>query len=281
MPATVADIIQAMETIAPHQLAQDWDNIGLHVGRTDWAVRTVWIALDPSPDIVTAACRKKVDLLITHHPLIYKPLHSIDFRTPVGSSIHMAAKHHLAIFTAHTNLDIAVDGLNDVLARRIGLKNLQPLAKAREPDIYRYEVDPSVKFEDKVGLGRVGELSERLDLKSLVLKIKKSFRLAAVRVAGDLTMPVNKVAVCTGSGSSLIRNFFDSGSQVYISGDFRYHEAKEILAANLGLIDIGHFASEHLIIEVLAERLTSILADTGLVVAVNAYRLEKDPFVIL
>ena len=112
-------------------------------------------------------------------------------------------------------------------------------------------------------------------------KIKKSFKLAAVRVAGDLTMSVNKVAVCTGSGSSLIRNFFDSGSQVYISGDFRYHEAKEILAANLGLIDIGHFASEHLIIEVLAERLTSILTDTGLVVTVDAYRLEKDPFVIL
>ena len=278
MPATVADIIKVMETIAPSQLAEDWDNVGLLVGRTDWSVNTVWIALDPSPDIVTAACRKKVDLLITHHPLIYKPLHSIDFHTPVGSSIHMAAKHNLAIFTAHTNLDIAVDGLNDVLASRIGLKNLEPFSKAREPGFYKYDVYPLAKPE---GLGRVGELSERLNLRSLALQIKKSFGLACVRVAGDLSMPIIKVAVCTGSGSSLMRNFLNCGAQVYISGDFHYHDAKAVLEENLGLIDIGHFASEHLIIEVLAERVSRILADAGLAVDVNAYRLEKDPFVIL
>ena len=94
----VDDIIRLMETIAPLHLAQEWDNAGLQIGHADWPVKKILIALDPTPSVVRAACDKKVDLLITHHPLIFQPLKSIDFKSSLGTILELATHHHLAIF---------------------------------------------------------------------------------------------------------------------------------------------------------------------------------------
>ncbi len=178
----------------------------------------------------------------------------------------MASKHRMAIFAAHTNLDKVADGVNDVLAHRIGLKNLKALAKDRESD-------------DKIqGLGRIGELENRIGLASFASEIKKSLGIKTVRVAGNPDMLVKKVAVCAGSGSGLMDIFFSSGAQVYISGDLRYHDARAAEASRVGLIDIGHFTSEHLIVEILAERLKKLLVKTGIDIEVKACGLETDPF---
>ncbi len=272
MPATIADIIKAMEALAPSCLAEEWDNVGLQVGQKNWPVQTVWIALDPAPDVVAAACSNGIDLLITHHPLIFNPLRSIDFSTPVGSIIHMAGEHQTGIFAAHTNLDNVIGGTNDALAYRIGLDNLKILSNDK-------------RLDGNHGLGRVGELDKSKELASFALEIKEKLGLKFVKVAGKHNLLVNKVAVCAGSGSSLMDDFFSSGAQVYISGDLRYHDARATEAADFGLIDIGHFASEHLIVDVLVERLAEhlckILLETGIDVKVEAYKLEKDPFTIL
>ncbi|MDI6687955.1 MAG: Nif3-like dinuclear metal center hexameric protein [Desulfobacterales bacterium] len=377
MPAIIADIIKIMEDIAPSRLAEEWDNVGLQVGQKDWPVRTIRIALDPLPGVVAAACKEGVDLLITHHPLIFKPLGSVDFGTPVGAIINMASKHKMAIFAAHTNLDNVTDGLNDILARMIGLNNLEVLGKPIEPEYYKLVVYLPVEYEQKIltslfetkagsigaytscsfrnngratfrpgslskpftgkpdnishadeirletvvqkddlenviehvranhpyetmaydvyrlqpsdsmlavrqqGLGRIGDLAEETKLLSLALEIKKKLCLNFIKVAGKPDLSVKKVALCTGSGSSLINNFFVSGAQAYISGDFRYHDARAAEAANLGIIDIGHFASEHLIVKVLAKRLKEIIFKTGIDLKVEACESEIDPFVIL
>ncbi len=372
MAAKISDIIKAMESFAPRHLAEEWDNVGLQVGQNDWPVKKVWIALDPAPDVVEAACSKDVDLIIAHHPLIFRPLKSIDFSTPVGYVINMAVRHRTAIFSAHTNLDSAKDGINDVIARRIGLKNLKVLGKFRGAENYKlvfyvpveyeqkvldslfetsageignysccsfrnkgkgtfrpgsqanpfigkpgettqtdeirieaivqksdlksviqhvkkdhpyelmaYDIYPLITQENAQGIGRIGELDEEKKLADFALEIKKILKLKSVKIAGKPDLPVKSVSVCTGSGSSLINNFFSSGSQVYISGDLRYHDARAVEAANLGLIDIGHFASEHLIVEVLAERLQEVLVESEFDVKVEACKLEKDPFVIL
>jgi putative NIF3 family GTP cyclohydrolase 1 type 2 len=105
--------------------------------------------------------------------------------------------------------------------------------------------------------------------------------LKFVKVAGKPDLPIRRAAVCSGSGSSLMNDFFLSGAQVFISGDLRYHDAREAEAANLALIDIGHFASESLVIEMLAERLNKVLSANGLDVKIEAYRLENDPFIIV
>ncbi len=372
MVATVADIVKTMETIAPPWLAEKWDNVGLQIGQKEWSVNTIWIALDPSYDVVHDACSHGVDLLITHHPLIFQPLKSINLNTGVGSIIQMAIKHQMAIFSAHTNLDSTTDGLNDVLANRIGLRNLRVLGKSKETAICKlviyvpseyeqvvlkaifetsagemgpytcctfrnngkgtfrpgpsakpfagqidetsavdeirietvvqnkdlndviehikkkhpyetmaYDLYPLLPFESQQGLGRIGELDESIDLVSFALSIKKKLGLSTVKIAGNLDLPVTIAAICAGSGSSLMDEFFSSGAHVYVSGDLRYHDARSIEDANLGLIDIGHFASEHLIVDVLRDRLSMHLNETGIDVKVEACTLENDPFVRL
>ncbi len=268
MTSTVADIIKIMENIAPFNLAEEWDNVGLQVGQMDWSVRHIWISLDPVPKVVEAACSKDVDLLITHHPLIFQPIKSIDFSSPIGNIVRMASQHKLAVFAAHTNLDNAKDGINDILAHRIGLKNLKILKRISESD-------------EKQGIGRIGELDQETKLGSFALKIKEKLGLKSIKIAGKPELLVNKASVCAGSGSSLIKNFFLSDSQVFISGDLRYHDARTTADKNLGLIDIGHFASEHLIVDVLAEKLQKMIKDNGLKIKVEGCRLENDPFIII
>lgn len=276
MTATVADIIKVMETMAPLRLAEEWDNVGLQVGQLDWPVRSIWVALDPLYDVVDGACRNGVDLLITHHPLIFNPLRCINFDTPVGSVIQAAAGHKLAIFAAHTNFDSAADGINDLLAFRVGLADLKVLKRGDHPN-----EDSATDYMQKQGLGRVGELEETMELLPLALSIKKKLGLKYVKIAGKPDLPVRRVAVCSGSGSGLMKDFYSSGAQVFISGDLRYHDAREVEALNLGLIDMGHFASEYLAIEILAKRLDKILAADGKDVKVEACRLENDPFLVL
>lgn len=276
MTATVADIIKVMETMAPLRLAEEWDNVGLQVGQLDWPVRSIWVALDPLYDVVDGACRNGVDLLITHHPLIFNPLRCINFDTPVGSVIQAAAGHKLAIFAAHTNFDSAADGINDLLAFRVGLADLKVLKRGDHPC-----EDSATDDLQKQGLGRVGELEETMELLPLALSIKKKMGLKYIKIAGKPDLPVRRVAVCSGSGSGLMKDFYSSGAQVFISGDLRYHDAREVEALNLGLIDMGHFASEYLAIEVLAKRLDKILTADGKDVKVEACRLENDPFLVL
>ena len=264
MLATIGDIIQAMETLAPSDLAEPWDNVGLQVGQRDWPVRTVWVALDPSFDVVTGACEKGIELLITHHPLIFQPLKFIDFSTPIGAIIHRVVQYRLGLFTSHTNLDNAADGINDVLATRIGLKNLQVLTSANEQ-----------------GPGRLGTLEQSLTLTSFARMIKERLELKSVKIAGRSDLPVNKAVVCAGSGSSLLNHFLLSGAQVYVSGDLRYHDARAVEDANKGLIDIGHFASEHLMVAILARRLQKILSEKGMDIIIEACGLETDPFMII
>jgi len=364
--------------------------VGLQVGRKDWPVRKIWISLDPGPDVVNDACRNDVDLLITHHPLIFHPLRSINLNTAVGAIIQQAIRHHMAIFSAHTNLDNVIDGLNDVLAQRIGIKNLKVLGKVSASENYKlvlyvpvayeqqilnsifetkageneqqilnsifetkageigsytccsfrnkgtgtyrpgsssepfvgnvgeithadeirieivvrivvrksdlnsviehvrknhpyetmaYDIYPLIKNEDRQGSGRIGDLAESMELISFARSIKEKLGLNSIKVAGNPDLTVKTAAVCTGSGSSLMNNFISSGAQVYISGDLRYHDARAVEAANLGLIDIGHFASEHLIVDVLTDRLKKVLSQHEIYVKVEAYGLENDPFI--
>ncbi|MFO7712976.1 Nif3-like dinuclear metal center hexameric protein [Desulfosarcina sp.] len=130
MTATVAQFIRILDRLAPPRLAESWDNVGLQIGNPNWPVKKVWTALDPLPEVVARACENGVDLLVTHHPLFFKPLQRIDCQTPLGRIVEMALSRHLAIFCAHTNLDSAPGGVNDVLAERVGLRNVRVLAGA-------------------------------------------------------------------------------------------------------------------------------------------------------
>jgi dinuclear metal center YbgI/SA1388 family protein len=278
MGATVAKIKQIMDQLAPPLLAEEWDNVGLQIGDPRHPVRRIWIALDPSPEVVKAACQKKVDLLITHHPLIFRPLKTIDFDTPGGSIIRMAVQHKLAIFSAHTNLDIVQDGVNDILAKQLGLRNLGVLQPVQAGERAKEDIEPLRGDAVEYGIGRIGSLAKAGSLKSLVSMVKKRLKLDFVKVAGDLEMRVTRVAICSGSGSSLIQAFLSSKAQAYISGDIHYHDAREAENANRAIIDIGHFPSEHLMVDALARQLENLISRAGIEAEITACTIEKDPF---
>jgi dinuclear metal center YbgI/SA1388 family protein len=281
MGATVEQIIKIMDHLVPQRLAEEWDNVGLQIGDPRWPVRRIWVALDPSPEVVKSACAEDVDLLITHHPLIFRPLKSIDFDTPGGSIIQMASQHQLAIFSAHTNLDIVRDGVNDVLAKRLGLKHLKILQPVKTLEALQADDSPLNGEAAAHGIGRVGSLAKPTSLTSLALMVKKKLKLNFAKITGNPELKVTRVAICSGSGSSLIQAFFSSDAQAYISGDIRYHDARDAESANRGIIDIGHFASEHLMVEALAHHLKRILNKEGIKTKVDACNIEKDPFIIL
>jgi len=264
---TVSDIIEVLDAIAPRSAAQKWDNVGLQVGHLKWPVRRVMIALDAAPLVVQAACERKIDLLVTHHPLIFRPLSCVDFNTPVGRIVQLSAQHRLAVFSAHTNLDAVAEGLNDILARKIGLFHMQDFIASETPD--------------HNGIGRVGDLPEAHSLSSLAGSLRNLLGGTSVRFSGMPDMMVRRVAICTGSGGSLMDDFLQSGADVFITGDLRYHDARSAEWANVGMIDIGHFASEHLMVNALTERLDGIFRQRDLNVKVEACDLEKDPFIMV
>jgi dinuclear metal center YbgI/SA1388 family protein len=272
MSTRLEAILRIVEDLIPPALAEEWDNVGLQIGDPRWRVKKIWVALDPSADVVQAAAERGVDLLITHHPLLFKPLKRIDLQTSQGAILQTALANRLAIYAAHTNYDRSADGLNDILARKIGLLRLRPLEAAGEKEA------PLTSLH---GLGRVGELKRKMSLRRFADHLKARLSLQHLRVVGRLTLPVKTVALCTGSGSSLLDHFLASGAQVYLSGDLRYHDARIAEDAGLGLIDIGHFHSEHLMAGALADRLAAAMEKHGLDVAVRACTLEKDPFKIL
>jgi len=372
MTVTIADIMGIMEELAPSQLAEDWDNPGLQVGQKDWSAEKIRIALDPLPEVVWDACADNTNLLITHHPLIFKPLQSIDFSTPSGSVIHMAARHHMGIFSAHTNLDSTSGGVNDMLSACIGLKDRKVLGNEisektcklvvyvpaeyedrifnalsetpagrigrysccsfRNPGTGTFRPEPGAKpFSGKIGEilhasevriesvvreqdaakvvkhirahhpyetmaydlyplsgeksghgpGRTGLLDQEISLKDFAMKIRQIFGLTTVKFCGRPDLRVRKVAVCSGSGSGMMRDFLASSAQVFVSGDLRYHDARDAESDGRGLIDIGHFASEHLIVAILAERMRAILTERNMPVTVEICKSERDPFVYL
>jgi len=374
MKATVADIIQVMEKVAPVQLAEDWDNVGLQVGEKSWHVKKIWIALDPTPEVVTAACKNKVDFLITHHPLIFSALRNVDFSTYPGNIIQLAGNHKLAIFSAHTNLDNTRNGLNDLLAKKIGLKNISVLKQSRTEEIYKLVVFIPAPFEKRIldaliemnsvtaghynqcsfrhheqvsftkkkgatslkeptfekesgkiesadeirvettvhkenlskvidtirmlhpydvmpydiyplftqeagnGTGRIGDLIKSSRLSAFADDIRKIFGNNFIKIVGNPDMHIERAAVCSGSGSSLMNEFISSGAQVFVSGDLRYHDARLAEQADVAIIDIGHFVSEFIIVDELEKRLRKSFTEKQIDVNVEACNLETDPF---
>ncbi len=267
-------MVAFMERLAPPFLAESWDNCGLQVGDLKWPVKKVWVALDPLLPTISSAARQQIDLVITHHPLIFKPLRKIDLDTIEGKIISTALGARTAIYSAHTNLDSAREGINDLLARKIGLAHLAAMVPAKAGEGREHgHLDPPV-----MGMGRIGILDPPLTVGQLAQEIKEKLRLEKVKVAGQMDRIVRKAAVCSGSGGGLLADFMASDADVFVSGDLRYHDARSVEDAGRALIDVGHFASEHLIVDALCRQLSQIVTESGWDVQIAPCLMEQDPF---
>ncbi|MCP4022452.1 MAG: Nif3-like dinuclear metal center hexameric protein [Desulfobacteraceae bacterium] len=269
---TVKDILDITNIIAPFDLAENWDNSGLQVGNCDWEVKKVMVSLEATQEVITAASNWDADVILTHHPLIISPMKSISFEKMPGKVIHTCATNKISIITAHTNLDKADMGLNDYFANLLGIKIVRPL------NIDSRDIEHHTPV---MGIGRIGRFEAPLLLKNLVNTIKQKLKIKNLRVTGNLDTMVESVAICTGSGGSLLKDFLDSDAQIYITGDSKYHEARLVEEYGRILIDVGHFASEHIVVDLLVERLAKESVKADLPIKIQGFKKEKDPFTIM
>jgi dinuclear metal center YbgI/SA1388 family protein len=277
---TTKDILQLINEIAPFEISEAWDNSGLQAGDLNGEVKKIMIALDVSTGLMDAAKKWNADVVLTHHPLMISPVNSFDFNELPGSAVKIAARHNISIISAHTNLDKATDGLNDYFAGKIGIKNTKVFISENLPGDTS-DVLSGVLSGELTGLGRIGSLDSAMPLAQVAQIIKEKLNLPHVRITGDMDLPVKTIAICTGSGGSLIGDFLRSGADLYITGDVKYHEARLVEENSKALMDVGHFGSEHMVIKLLADKLAGLIKKKELDIKIKEFKNEKDPFIIV
>ncbi|OGR27452.1 MAG: Nif3-like dinuclear metal center hexameric protein [Desulfobacterales bacterium RIFOXYA12_FULL_46_15] len=267
----IRDILTLLNEIAPFDLSEDWDNSGLQVGTINGEVKKALIGLDASLPLLNFAKNENFDLIITHHPLMLHPEKTIDFDRMPGKAIEIAAKYGIGIISIHTNLDKAMGGLNDYFASAIGFKKTAP-----------FIIDHSVHGlkHEQTGIGRIGYPDTKLTLKQLANQIKEKLNLSYLRVTGNMDMIVEAVAMCTGSGGSLIEEFINSKADVFITGDVKYHDARHVEEVSKGMIDVGHFGSEQMVVDLLFEKLNMGFHAVNYHIKLTKYKEDRDPFTI-
>ncbi len=238
---TVNDIIQLLEEMAPPELAADWDNVGLMLGRRTHPVHRLLLALDMTQETVQQAIAKKADLLITHHPAIFHRLGQVTDANWQQELLLQLAENGIAVYSAHTNLDCVANGVNSVLAKRLRL------------------VDTDV-LDTASGLGRVGGVQQPCSLQDFAVFVKKALHADYVTV-GDAHRQVRRVAVCGGAGADLIGLALAQGADTLVTGDVKYHEAQQAVFSGLNIIDAGHQPTELPVLDDLADRLSLRFGD--------------------
>ena len=210
-------------------------------------------------------------MIISHHPLLFKAIKNIRTDLPLGRQLQQLLKHDIAVAAAHTNLDIAEGGVNDVLAAAIGLEKLAAFVITRQT------------AEGKIAsLGRIGRLSEAMTAADFAVHIKNVLPTDYVRlVEAGGRRPVRKVAICSGSGAEFIERAAFMGADAYVTGDVKYHDAQRAKELGIHVIDAGHFGTEYPVVKALQQRLAEELAQAKGQVTIIADETAKDFFEVI
>jgi dinuclear metal center YbgI/SA1388 family protein len=364
----VQDVGGLINKLYPQSLAEDWDNVGLQLGDPAAIVERVLVCLDVEEQVIARAEELGAQLVISHHPLIYRPLKKITPADEAGRAIFYAMRQGISVISAHTNLDRAKNGLNDWLASRLGLQQTIPLeqsvtdllklvvfvpfgheeavkdalfsvgagevggydqvsfqssgrggfrcgaettpfigtpgdeavveesrlevvlptaltakvvAKLLKTHPYEevaFDLYPLANQRTDVGLGRIGRLVAPLELSVFLDQVKQNLGLELLRVAGQSKRPIQKVAVCGGSGASLISDALRQGADCLITGDVKYHDAQRARSEGLVLVDAGHFATEILMVQQMSEQLRLAATERQWPLEIIEMTGEEDPF---
>ncbi len=267
MKPLITDILQALESFAPAALAEKWDNVGLLVGNPDSPVRAVLVALDPTNTLLDEAISTGCDTIITHHPVIFKPLSAIDTSDPAGRLLQTALSHSINIIGCHTNLDSTTDGVNDVLARGLGLVDLMPLHPA------------TAEKGESSGLGRIGSLPQPISDTEFLRRLHDFLHLQTVPLAGSLPQHIRRVALCGGSGSEFAPLARRRGADVYLSAEIKHSTAIWANECGFAVIDGGHYATEKPAASHLAAKLRQFAEQEKWRITIQLSETEKAPFV--
>ena len=233
MQHKVKDVIAVIEEFAPLALQEKWDNSGLCIGSPDDKVSSVLLGLDCTPELVDEAIACGADMIVTHHPLIFSGLKKISAEDLVGEAVVKAIRAGISVYAAHTSADKVIAGVSGAMAARLGLKDVRILDEDGEG----------------TGLGVVGNLPEPMTAQDALELVKERFALKVVKSSKPVGCKIERVAMCGGSGGSLIGAARAAGAQLYISGDISYHNF--FTPEGFMIMDIGHYESEIEIVDIL------------------------------
>ena len=240
--ATVREIYQYLDGLAPFSLQMDFDNAGFLVGRGDRTVDKILVSLDITEEVVSEAVELGCQLIVSHHPVIFFPAKSVTDTTPDGRILLSLVEHNIAAICAHTNLDVVSGGVNDALAQRLGLTNIEQLKQDG--------VDASGR---PYGIGRVGNTAGvPMYAPAFAAFVKETLGANGVRFV-DARRPVRRVAVGGGACSDMMKDAIALGCDTFVTADVKYNGFLDAKALGLNLIDAGHYPTEQVVVPVLAK----------------------------
>ena len=360
-------IMEAMDGLAPRYLAESWDNVGLLLGSPAQNINKILVTLDVTQAVADQAIQDGIDLIITHHPVIFKAVKNIRTDLPQGQLLASLLKANIAVYATHTNLDSAAGGVNDILAQKLQLQDTKPLGISYSEKLYklivfvpqthlevvrqaladsgaghignyshctfsaagtgtfmpledakpfigqksRLEYVEEIRLEtivteknsrkvikemlkahpyeevaydlillenpgDSLGLGRIGKLASPMSFSQFIPYVKEALGVEYLSAGGEQSKKIKKVAVCGGSGASLLHKAAFAGADVLVTGDVKYHEGQDALAAGIAIIDAGHFATEQPVISYVTQYLIACADKGKWVVDITADRVNLD-----
>lgn len=256
----IDDVATFLERFAPSALAEPWDNVGLLLGDRHRDLERVMTCLTLTPDVAAEAIHERASLIVTHHPILFRAVKRLTTDSIEGSMLLELAKADVAVYSPHTAFDSAAEGINERLCRKLGLQNVQPLRPIER------------SLSPTVGGGRFGELSAPGDFKAFADTVRTTFQLQAIEVVSTSRL-IERVAVACGSAAEFLPDAHRAGCDLLVTGEARFHAALEARSLGIGLVLLGHYASERFAVEELAE----VLLQEFTTVTVWASRVERDP----
>ncbi len=239
----VKDVIAFLEERYPSDLAMPWDNPGLLVGDAEAEVTGILTALDATDEVIEKALSEGCSLIVTHHPMIFSPLHAVTEQDFIGRRVLRLAREGISLFAMHTNYDIA--GMADLNAVQLGLMNADVLQETGEDE------------NGACGIGRIGDLSAPVTLAEFADMVKRETRLTCVRVYGNAGAKITRAAVSSGAGKSAVADAIRKGADVLVTGDVDYHSGIDAVMQGLCVIDAGHYGTEYIFIPSVAKELAA------------------------
>ena len=265
---TVSDAIAFLEKFAPPDLAETWDNVGLLVGRRDSHVEKIMTCLTLTPDVAAEAIEKDVQLVVSHHPVLFRGAKQITDATSEGRMLLDLIENGVAVYSPHTSFDSAELGINQQLAESFGLLEIVPLRPREEGN--------SGGGGAELGSGRVGRLEAATDVKAFLAMLRTVVAADYIEFSGNLENSVERVAVACGSAAEFLEDAIRLGCDTFVAGEVRFHSALQARGANVNLVLLGHYSSERPAVERLAE----ILSAEFSAATIFASAVETDPLAV-
>ncbi len=233
-------IIKLLEKKFPVEHAEEWDNVGLLVGDHKKEIKKIQFSLDITEKVLKNAIKNKVDMIITHHPVIFRAIKSVTSYSVLGKNLMLAIKNDINIYCMHTNLDSTIGGLNDFVLSKLGASNIKILT------------DDTNEF----GIGRYFDLEKEASINEYVKLLKKKLGIKNLRFIGyDINKKIKRIGIINGSAMSFWKKAKNFGVDLFITGDVSYHDALDAREAKLNVIDFGHYESEHFFYELILNEL--------------------------